>query len=531
MPVRFAPELDFRPKGLHVLRVHAERPDVHQRRARIFPRKRGAVQEPAVKRPRETDQALHERARGRMAGLDLVAESPCQNRGVVPVTEDHLPEARCGKIGVRIAPEDGPGSLHERDLLHRQESVPVAQIEHVGVRGMPDEPDEVRPHCLDERDVLFPFFVCHGAPPRGRVLVPAYPFDEKPFPVELETVARHGNAPYPGRHVEFIDNARFVPRAVLDVAFYEVEVGGLRTPEPGVLQDNGGERLVPLIAAPDKRNNRAPCNERPGHLVKDFKKAPGRRPFRSVGGGDGTEAVRAVRAHTDRDPRGFAVVRRLRPDNRVTNVERGSPEDIDVARDPAVIPHPPGRGADGKRRPRIKYVVDCDTDGIVVSDLEGVPGKGLDEAREPAAVRRHELAVDGHLRGMIHAEHHDVKLVLVELFFRQLNAPLEHHLPPEVVRGGNPDSPGRASLHRVVPGTGKVNLDSCRCVKEKSAVRTPVERRAVLQKRVLSAPGGVCRAEECNNDECDPEGRPPAYCCSVLLRYGRQVCCNRLKGR
>jgi hypothetical protein len=42
---------------------------------------------------------------------------------------------------------------------------------------------------------------------------------------------------------------------------------------------------------------------------------------------------------------------------------------------------------------------------------------------------------------MVDAQHHDVKPVLVELFFRQLDTTLENDLTPEVIGGGDPDCP------------------------------------------------------------------------------------------
>jgi len=147
-----------------------------------------------LERAREADEALHEGAGGRMGRLNLVAEPPCQHRRVVPVPEDHLPHRRRGEILIRFAREYHPGGLDKGDFFHREETVPVAQVEHVGMGRVPHKPDEVRTERLDKRDVFLPLLVCHRAPPPGGILVPANAPELEPLPVELQVVARDPGA-------------------------------------------------------------------------------------------------------------------------------------------------------------------------------------------------------------------------------------------------------------------------------------------------------------------------------------------------
>jgi hypothetical protein len=209
-----------------------------------------------------------------MGGFNLVAKSPCHHRRVVPVPEDHLPQRRRDEIGVGVASENRPRCLDERYLLHRQEAVPVAQIEHIGVGRVPHEPDEVRAERLYERDVFFPFFICHRAPPPGGVLVPADAFDLEPFAVDLQVVTRDADAPDPRGNVIFIDDLLFFPDNMSQIAFDKVEVRRLRGPEPRVLHDDAGRRLIPFIPPPDQRDERTPRNQRTGHLVQDLEEEP-----------------------------------------------------------------------------------------------------------------------------------------------------------------------------------------------------------------------------------------------------------------
>ena len=441
MPVRLAPDLDFRPERLYILRVHAQGGDIHQRCAGIRAGERGTVQEPAVERACEADEALHEGAGGGMGRLNLVTQPPCQHRRVVPVPEDHLPQRRRGEILIGVAREYHPGGLDKGDLFHREETVPVAQIEHVGVGRVPHEPDEVRAERLDKRDVLLPLFICHRAPPPGGVLVPANAPDLEPFPVELQVVTCDADAPDPRGNVIFIDDLLFFRNNMSQKAFDDVEVRRLRCPELRTLQDDAGRGIIPFIPSPDQRDERALCNQGAGHLVHELEEKPGRPDLRTRCRRSGAEAVRTVRGDGDGDLRVFAVLRRVRSDNGVPDKQRGGPQEVDVACDPSVVPHPPGRRADGKRPPRIQLVAHRDTDGVVTTDLEDVPLKRFHEACISAAVRCDELTIDSNLRGMVDAQHHDVEPVLVELFFRQLNTPLEYDLAPEVIGGGDPDCP------------------------------------------------------------------------------------------
>ncbi len=224
-------------------------------------------------------------------------------------------------------------------------------------------------------------------------------------------------------------------------AFDEVEVRRLRRPEPRALQDDARRGIIPIIPSPRQRDERALCNSRAGHLVHELEEEAGRGDLRTRRRRSGGEAVRTVRSDGDGDLRVFALLRRVRSDNGVPDIQRRGPQQIDVARDPSVVPHPPGRRANGKRPPRIQLVAHRDTDGVVTTDLEDVPLKRLHEACISAGVRCDKLTIDGNLRGMVDAQHHDVEPVLVELFFRQLNTPLEYDLAPEVIGGGDPDCP------------------------------------------------------------------------------------------
>ena len=206
MRVGVAPGLHCRPERFQVLGADIDRRDVHEICAGVGPGNGAKVQGTTVQRARKARQRTHKTPRRRMRRLKLIAQSPCKDRRVIPISGHHFTEHPRRKIQCPLPRQHATRFLHHRKLHHCHESVPIAEIEHVRMRRVPCEPHCIRPEILHQHNILFTLLVREGAPPCRMILIPGDPMHNEPLPVEKDPVPVDADRPYPGDDFVVIEN-------------------------------------------------------------------------------------------------------------------------------------------------------------------------------------------------------------------------------------------------------------------------------------------------------------------------------------